>query len=176
MEELFQRSINEINKLRKFSEDDLKLFELADKVADEIYPEEVNFYLERKFNHKSIDIMKKYNLFGIPVAKEYGGREASPIVSTLVYERLGQVGLGPWSVIAVSIGLAGTCVEIWGTEELKDKYLRPAAKGEIILAYALTEPMAGSDPTALTTTYEEKGGEYIVNGAKYLITNGSIAD
>ena len=176
MEELFQRSINEINKLRKFSEDDLKLFELADKVADEIYPEEVDFYLERKFNHKSIDIMKKYNLFGIPVAKEYGGREASPIVSTLTYERLGQVGLGPWSVIAVSIGLAGTCVEIWGTEELKDKYLRPAAKGEIILAYALTEPMAGSDPTALTTTYEEKGGEYIVNGAKYLITNGSIAD
>ena len=176
MEELFQRSINEINKLRKFSEDDLKLFELADKVADEIYPEEVDCYLERKFNSKSIDIMKKYNLFGIPVAKEYGGREASPIVSTLAYERLGQVGLGPWSVIAVSIGLAGTCVEIWGTEELKDKYLKPAAKGEIILAYALTEPMAGSDPVSLTTTYEEKGGEYIINGAKYLITNGSIAD
>jgi len=176
MEKLFTRSINEIGKLHKLSDEDHALFEIADNVADEILPEEYESYLERKFNSKTVGILKKHNFLGVPIEKEYGGRGADPVVSTLIYERLGQVGLGAWSINAVSIGLAGTCIQIWGDEEAKNRYLKPAAKGDIVMAYALTEPEAGSDPVSISTTFTETSDSYVLNGSKYLITNGSIAD
>jgi len=72
--------------------------------------------------------------------------------------------------------LASMAIEQWGSEYQKKHYLIPAAKGERILAYGLTEPEAGSEPTSLKTSYEERDGGYVVTGTKYLISNGSIAD
>ena len=176
METYFQRSINEVGRFHKFSDDDLRLFEDADKVEEELAVAEYESYLEREFNSKAVEILKKQNLIGIQVKKENGGRGASPIVATLAFERLSQAGLGATTTVGASIGLGGTCLETYGSRDQKQRYLAPAAKGEKILAYALTEPEAGSDPVALQTTFEEKDGDYLLNGTKYLITNGSIAD
>jgi alkylation response protein AidB-like acyl-CoA dehydrogenase len=176
METYFQRSINEIGRFYKFTDEDSELFLKVDKAAEELTVAEYESYLEREFDSKAFDIMKKYSLVGISIKKENGGLGATPIVATLASERLSQAGLGANSAIGVSTGLAGSCLESWGSVEQKRRYLAPAAKGEIILAYALTEPEAGSDPEALQATFEEKNGGYVLNGTKYLITNGSIAD
>lgn len=175
MEALFQRSIEELSLLHRFSEDDMKLFERVDRVAEELLPVEYESYIERRFNSEAINIMSRHGILGIPIGKEYGGLGADPITATLAYERLGQVGIGASSSIGVSIGLAGTCIQTWGNEDLKDRYLRPACRGDMLLAYALTEPEAGSDPTSIKTVFEEKSDHYVVNGSKYLITNGSVA-
>ena len=176
MEAYFQRSIDELNRFHKFSDEDLRLFDEVDKAAEELAVAEYESYLEREFNSKAVEILKKRGLVGIQVRKENGGRGAAPIVATLAFERLSQAGLGGTTTIGASIGLAGTCLETYGSRDQKQRYLTPAAKGEKILAYALTEPEAGSDPVALQTTFEEKEDDYALNGTKYLITNGSIAD
>jgi len=64
----------------------------------------------------------------------------------------------------------------WGGEELKRRYLPAAARGEKLLAFGLTEPEAGSNPLEMQTTYERRGDHYVLNGVKYLISNGGIAD
>lgn len=176
MEPYFQNSINEVNRFHKFSDEDFKLFEKVDKAAEELSVVEYESYLEREFNSKAVDILRKHGLVGISIKKENGGLGASPIVATIAFERLTQAGLGATSTVGASIGLGGTCLESWGSPDQKKRYLVPAAKGDTILAYALTEPDAGSDPVSLQTNFEEKDGDYVLNGTKYLITNGSIAD
>jgi alkylation response protein AidB-like acyl-CoA dehydrogenase len=176
MESYFQRSINEVGRLYKFSDEDHRIFEDADKAAEELAVAEYESYIEREFNSKSIGILKKHNVLGVQVKKENGGRGASPIVATLCFERLTQAGLGATITAGASIGLGGTCLETYGSRDQKQRYLLPAAKGDKILAYALTEPEAGSDPVSLQTSFEESDGGYVLNGTKYLITNGSIAD
>lgn len=123
-----------------------------------------------------MEIFRKHRLCGIPIKKEYGGRGAYPICSTLASERLSQAGLGANSAVGVSSGLSGTCLQVWGTDEQKEQYLKPVAKGKILLAYALTEPEGGSDPESLKASFEGRDGHYVLNGTKYLVTNGSVAD
>ncbi len=176
MEAYFQRSVDELNRFVKFTEEDFKLFEEADKCAEELAVAEYEAYIEREFNAKSMGILKKHNLVGVQIKKENGGRGAAPIVSALCFERLTQAGLGATITAGGSIGLGGTCLEAYGSRDQKQRYLLPAAKGDKILAFALTEPEAGSDPVALQTSFEERDGDYVLNGTKYLITNGSIAD
>jgi len=67
-------------------------------------------------------------------------------------------------------------VQMWGDKEQKQRILTPATKGEKLLAFALTEPGAGSDPASLSTSFEQKGGKYVITGQKMWISNGSIAD
>jgi alkylation response protein AidB-like acyl-CoA dehydrogenase len=67
-------------------------------------------------------------------------------------------------------------VQNWGSEEQKERYLRRLAAGDIIMAFGLTEPDIGSDPMSLKTSYEKKGSNYILNGSKYYISNGGIAN
>lgn len=176
MEALFQRSIEEVGRFYRFGDEDMKLFETVDNAADELLMAEYESYIERKVNKQAVEILRKHGLCGIHIRKDYGGWGASPLVSAVAGERLGQAGLGATSAVGVSTGLAGTCIETWGSEEQKERYLKPATKGEILLAYALTEPEAGSDPTSLRTYFEDGGNNYTLNGTKYLITNGSISD
>jgi len=175
MEKLFSQSIEDLKNIYKFSEEELQILETVDKAADEIALSELKCYLERKVNKEGRNVAKKYGLFSIPIKKEYGGLGANHLVSALAEERLGQMSLGFAITFNVQVFLGGLSIQRWGTEEQKERYLKPAAKGDIMLAYALTEPEYGSEPTALKTSYEEVGGRYIVNGSKYLITNGSIA-
>ncbi len=175
MEKLFSQSIEDLRNVYKFSEGELEILETVDKAADEIALSELECYLERKLNKEAQNIAKKYGLFKIPVKKEYGGFGANPLISALSEARLGQMSLGFAITFNVQVFLGELTIQRWGTEQQIEKYLKPATNGDIILAYALTEPEFGSEPTALKTSFEEKGGKHVINGAKYLITNGSIA-
>jgi alkylation response protein AidB-like acyl-CoA dehydrogenase len=113
---------------------------------------------------------------GLAVSTQYGGAGANSVTWALALERFGQLGLGVVTFVDVHCLLASLAIEQWGSEYLKRNYLTPAAKGERTLAYGLTEPEAGSDPTSLQTNYEEQDEAFVLNGTKYLISNGSIAD
>jgi len=176
MEKMFARSVEDASKLIKLTEDDHKLFERVDKACDELVLPEFERYVERKFNEKIPEIIKKHRLMGIPILRKYGGDGARPLVHALALERFGQLGLGVITFVDVHQSLGSLTIQEWGNEEQKMRYLTKAATGEIILAYALTEPEAGSDPVSLKSSFRKEGGDYYVTGSKYLISNGSIAD
>ncbi|MCL5007602.1 MAG: acyl-CoA dehydrogenase family protein [Candidatus Marsarchaeota archaeon] len=176
MEKLLENSINDLGKLYDFSKEELKVLEDADKAADELSESEFEHYIKREVNPDHARVLSKYNVLGVPISEKYGGRGCNPLISVLVKERLGQLGMGLSSFVNVQMFLGEMMLERWGTEAQKSKYLADAVGGKKIIAYGLTEPEAGSDPSAMQTTYEKKGNKYILNGSKYLITNGSIAD
>jgi alkylation response protein AidB-like acyl-CoA dehydrogenase len=176
MEKLFARSAEDASKLVELTEEDYKLFENVEKACDDLVLPEFERYVERKFNDKVPEIVKKYGLMGIPIAKKYGGLGARPLVHTLALERFGQLGLGVITFIDVHQSLGSLTVQEWGNEEQKERYLTKAATGDVILAYALTEPEAGSDPSSLKSTFRKEGNNYYLTGSKYLISNGWVAN
>jgi len=176
MEKLFERSVADASRLVKLTEDDYSLFERVDRACDELLVPEFERYMERKFNDKVPTVMKKYRLMGIPISKKYGGDGARPLVHSLTLERFGQLGLGVVTFVDVHQALGSLTLQEWGKEDLKERYLTKAATGEVILAYALTEPEAGSDPASIKTQFRKEGGNYYLTGSKYLISNGSIAN
>ncbi len=176
MEKLFARSVDDAAKLVKLTEDDHKLFERVEEACNELILPEFEKYIERKFNDKTPDVVRKHNLMGIPISKEYGGEGARPLVHALTLERFGQLGLGVVTFVDVHQCLGSLTVQEWGNEEQKQRYLTKAATGDVVFAYALTEPEAGSDPSALKSTFKKDGSNYYVTGSKYLISNGSIAN
>jgi alkylation response protein AidB-like acyl-CoA dehydrogenase len=176
MEKTFQQSINDLGRLYKFSDDELKILENIDKAAEELALSEFEHYINHETNPEIPKIAKKYNLLGIPIKKEYGGQGANMLLTVLSNQRFGQLSLGFPTFYDVDVFIGALSLQRWGTDAQKEKYLKPVVKGEKILAFALTEPQAGSDPSAMNTTYEKRGDKFILNGTKYLITNGSIAD
>jgi alkylation response protein AidB-like acyl-CoA dehydrogenase len=176
MEKLFERSVGDASKLIKLTEDDYGLFQRVDQACDELLIPEFEKYMERKFNDKVPEVLKKYHLMGVPISKKYGGDGARPLVHSLTLERFGQLGLGVVTFVDVHQALGSLALQEWGNEEQKQRYLTKAATGEVILAYALTEPEAGSDPASLKTQFRKDGSNYYLNGSKYLISNGSIAN
>src|SRR5271156_1590108 len=176
MEKLFERSVSDASKLVKLTDGDYALFQRVDQACDELLIPEFEKYMERKFNDKVPEILKKHRLMGVPISKKYGGDGARPLVLSLALERFGQLGLGVVTFVDVHEALGSQTIQEWGNEEQKQRYLTKAATGEIVLAYALTEPEAGSDPTSLKTQFRKDGNNYYLTGSKYLISNGSIAD
>ncbi len=176
MEKLFERSVSDASKLMKLTDDDYALFQRVDQACDELLIPEFEKYMERKFNDKVPQILKKHRLMGVPISKKYGGDGARPLVLSLALERFGQLGLGVVTFVDVHEALGSQTIQEWGNEEQKQRYLTKAATGEIVLAYALTEPEAGSDPASLKTQFSKDGSNYYLTGSKYLISNGSIAD
>ena len=176
MEELFTQSVKDLGSMYHFSRDELEILDDADKAAEELSKSEFEHYIKREVNPDHKKVLTKHGIIGASVDKRYGGRGANPLVSVLVKERLGQLGMGLSSFINVQMFLGEMMIQRWGTDDQKERYLRPAVRGEKIFAYGLTELEAGSDPSEMQTTYEKKGSRYILNGSKYLITNGSIAD
>jgi alkylation response protein AidB-like acyl-CoA dehydrogenase len=176
MESLFERSVSDASKLIDLTEDDHMMLQRVDDACNELLIPEYERYLERKFNEKVPEVLKKYRLLGIPISKEYGGGGARPLIHSLALERFGQLGLGVVTFVDVHQALGSLALQEWGSEDLKQNYLRKAATGEVILAYALTEPEAGSDPASLKTQFRREGDNYYLNGSKYLISNGSIAN
>ncbi len=176
MEKLFERSISDVSNLTQLTEDDHRLFQRVDDACAEMVVPEFEKYVERKFNDGLLGILKKHRLMGIPIARQYGGDGARPIVHVLAMERFGQLGLGVVTFVDVHQALGSLTLQEWGNEEQKQNYLTKAATGDIVLAYALTEPEAGSDPASLKSNYKKDEKGYHLTGSKYLISNGSIAD
>jgi alkylation response protein AidB-like acyl-CoA dehydrogenase len=176
MEKTFQQSIYDLQRLYKFTEAELKVLDNVDKAAEELALSEFEHYIKRECNPEIPKIAKKYGMLGIPIKKEFGGHGASMLVTVLANQRFGQMGLGFSTFYDVDVFIGALSLQRWGTAAQIDKYLKPVIRGDSIFAFALTEPDAGSDPSEMKTEYRKDGDRFILNGAKYLITNGSIAD
>ncbi|KAG2477992.1 MAG: Acyl-CoA dehydrogenase [Nitrosopumilales archaeon] len=133
-------------------------------------------YLEHKFNDQIIPLAKEFNILGLPVPREFDGRGADIFTYIKAFERIGMEGTGIRTVFSVHSSLVQKTLMRFGTNEQKERYLKPSVKGEIIFAFALTEPDAGSNPLELKMNFKKDQDSYVLNGTKYLISNGTIAD
>jgi alkylation response protein AidB-like acyl-CoA dehydrogenase len=155
--------------------DAAKLAANVEAFCQEVRPAEELAYAERKFNDQVIPLGKKYNLLGINVKPEYGGRGADAVNYLRALARIGREGTTVRTFFSGHLSIGAYPIQTFGSESLKKKYLPAAVRGEKILAFGLTEPDAGSNPRQMTTTFEKKGDHYVLNGVKYLISNGGIA-
>lgn len=154
------------------------LLDDVERFCKELRPIEDVAYLEHRYNDMLIPLARKYNLLGMIVPEEYGGRGADNITYARALERIGMEGSGIRSFFSVHTSLAQRLLMRYGSADQRERYLRPSARGEKILAFALTEPDAGSNPLEMKSRYRYDGDDccYILNGTKYLITNATIAD
>jgi alkylation response protein AidB-like acyl-CoA dehydrogenase len=144
--------------------------------CERLRPIEDVCYLEHKYNDQAIPLAKEFNILGIPVPKEFNGRGTDNFVYMKAMERIGMEGSGIRTIFSVHSSLAQKTLMRYGTDKQKETYLKRSARGEIIFAFALTEPEAGSNPLEMKTTFRRDGDSYILNGTKYLISNATIAD
>ncbi len=147
----------------------------VDDFCKELRPIEEVCYIEHTFNEQLIPLCRKYNLLGIPVRKEYGGRGADSVSYTRALDRIGMEGTGVRTFFSGHTSIGQVPIQMWGNEGQRKRYLPPSTRGEKILAFGLTEPEAGSNPLEMQMKYEMKGGHYVLNGVKYLISNAGIA-
>ncbi|MDG6901996.1 MAG: acyl-CoA/acyl-ACP dehydrogenase [Nitrososphaerota archaeon] len=158
------------------SEEQSLILEQVDRACREFRPVEDKFYLERRVNDQIKPFFANAHLLGLPVSRKYGdGQGADMVTYALAVERIGREGTGLRTFFSVHLALGQMTVQHWGSEEQKDRLLPPATRGDAILAFGLTEPSAGSDPAALKTYFEEKGGRYYITGQKMWISLGSTA-
>jgi alkylation response protein AidB-like acyl-CoA dehydrogenase len=153
-----------------------KLAADVDAFCQEVRPEEELAYAERRFNEHVVPLAKKHNLLGMNVREEYGGRGADNVSYFKALARIGREGTTVRTFFSGHLSIGAYPIQTWGGDALKRKYLPAAARGDKVLAFGLTEPDAGSNPREMTSSYEKKGDSFVLNGVKYLISNGGIAD
>jgi short-chain 2-methylacyl-CoA dehydrogenase len=125
----------------------------------------------QEFPLEVVKKMAELGLFGLPFPERYGGSDADATTMCLAIEELGRVDQSVGITLSASVGLGGSMIARFGTDEQKDRWLGPIAAGEILASFALTEPGGGSDAAAASTTARLEGGEWIIDGAKAFITN-----
>ncbi len=158
------------------SSDPQRLLADVEAFCQEIRPTEELCYVEHRFNDQVLPLARKHNILAMPVPTEYGGRGADTVTYARALVRIGREGTGVRTFFSGHTSIGEYPILTWGNEDQKRRYLPAAAKGEKILAFGLTEPEAGSNPLEMQTTYERRGDRFVLNGVKYLISNGGIAD
>jgi alkylation response protein AidB-like acyl-CoA dehydrogenase len=142
----------------------------------ELRPSEELCYVEHRYNDQTIALAKKYHLLGMPVPVQFGGRGADAVSYARALARIGREGTGVRTFFSGQTSIGQYPIMRYGNADQHARYLPASCAGEIILAFGLTEPDAGSNPLEMTTTYRRSGNKYLLNGVKYLISNGGIAD
>ncbi len=128
------------------------------------------------FPRGTVEKMAKAGFFGIPVPREYGGQGCDPLTYAMCVEELSKVCGTTGVIVSAHTSLCCDPIMTYGTEEQKQKYLVPLAKGEKLGAFGLTEPGAGTDAQGQQTKAVLDGDEWVLNGSKIFITNGKEAD
>ena len=129
-----------------------------------------------EFPMETLKKMQKVGFMGIPVPKEYGGQGCDPLTYAMCVEELSKVCGTTGVVVSAHTSLCVDPIMTYGTEEQKQKYVRPLASGEKLGAFGLTEPGAGTDAQGVQTKAVLDGDEWVLNGSKCFITNGKVAD
>src|ERR1700749_4117124 len=129
----------------------------------------------QKFPTEQVKMLGELGFLGMMVSPEYGGSGMDAISYVLMMEELAKIDASTSVVCSVNNSLVCYGLEKYGTEAQKQKYLVPLAKGEVIGAFLLSEPEAGSDATSQRTTAIDMGDHYLLNGTKNWITNGNSA-
>jgi alkylation response protein AidB-like acyl-CoA dehydrogenase len=144
--------------------------------CEELRPIEEVCYVEHRFNDQVLTLAKKHKILGMPVPKEFGGRGANAVTYLRALARIGREGTGVRTFFSGQTSIGQAPIMAWGNDEQKKRYLPASCRGEKVMAFGLTEPEAGSNPLEMTSTYERQGNKFLLNGVKYLISNGGIAD
>lgn len=139
------------------------ILDVIERDTKSIYPE------------KHVRALAELGFMGMMVSPEYDGAGMDTVSYVLAMEELSKVDASTSVIMSVNNSLVCYGIENFGTEEQKQKYLRPLARGEKTGAFLLSEPEAGSDATSQRTTAEDKGDYYVLNGTKNWITNGNTA-
>jgi acyl-CoA dehydrogenase len=163
---------------------DLELPEEAQLLRDnirrfadqELIPINAEVERTKKIPDGIIDQMKAMGLFGILTPEEYGGMGMTTVASCVIQEELARANLCYPLTISGNIGIGTMGILHFGNEEQKRKYLPGMASGELMSCFALTEPNAGSDASAIEAKAKKKGDKYVINGMKHFITRGDISD
>ena len=153
-----------------------QLLDDVEEYCQELRPIEELCYLEHRYNEASLTLARKYNLLGIHVSTQYGGRGADLMTYMRALVRIGREGTGVRTLFSGHCSIGQTPIIEWGNDQQKQRYLPATASGEKVMAFGLTEPEAGSNPLEMQSTYRRDGDRYLLNGVKYLISNGGIAD
>ena len=146
-----------------------------DFAQTELLPGVIERDEHQTFPAEQIKKLGELGFMGMMVDPKYGGAGMDTISYVLAMEELSKVDASASVVVSVNNSLVCWGLEKYGTEEQKQKYLVPLAKGEIIGAFCLSEPEAGSDATSQQTTAVDMGDHYLLNGTKNWITNGNSA-
>lgn len=148
---------------RRFAETEVK------PLAEEMDETEV-------FSMDLVAKLQRYGLLGIPFSKAYGGVGGDYLAYALCMEEISKIDASTGITISVHTSLACSCIDGFGTEEQKQKFLRPLVDGTKVGCYGLTEPNAGSDAAGQQTKAVLDGDKYIINGTKIFTTNSGFAD
>ncbi|NLN31973.1 MAG: acyl-CoA dehydrogenase [Flavobacteriaceae bacterium] len=160
----------------QLTEEQLMIRQAArDFAQNELLPGVIERDEEQKFPAEQIKKMGELGFLGMMVDPKYGGAGLDTISYVLAMEEISKVDASASVVMSVNNSLVCWGLEKFGTEEQKQKYLTKLATGEVIGAFCLSEPEAGSDATSQRTTAEDKGDHYLLNGTKNWITNGNTA-
>ena len=153
------------------------------------YREEFKTFVDQELLHQANDYDKQgfipraliqklgaSGYLGATIPLHYGGRGMDQISYGILNEEIGRACSSTRSLITVHSSLTAETILRWGTDDQKDKWLPPLAKGEKLAAFGLSEPDTGSDAASITTAYREQDGNYVLNGLKKWITFSQIAD
>lgn len=135
-----------------------------------------NIERNNKIPERIIELSKQMGLFGLSIPEQYGGLGIAMVGKCALYEEIGATHNGYTTLIGAHTGIGTVGIVEMGNEQQKQKYLPLMASGEKIGAFALTEPEAGSNASALKTSAIKKKDKYILNGTKHYITNATEAE
>ena len=146
-----------------------------DFAQNELLPGVIERDENQAFPHEQIKKMGELGFMGMMVSPEYGGGGMDTVSYVLAMEEISKIDASASVIMSVNNSLVCWGLEKFGNEEQKQKYLKPLATGQIIGAFCLSEPEAGSDATSQKTTAKDMGDHYLLNGTKNWITNGNNA-
>ncbi|SEQ47825.1 acyl-CoA dehydrogenase [Natrinema salaciae] len=149
---------------------------VSEFVDEEVVPVAEEIDHDDEFPADLVSQMAELGLMGMPFPEEYGGAGLDYHSYAIGLEEIARGSGGLGTIVAAHTSLAGNMLYEFGDESQKEEYLTPLAAGEDIGAFALSEAGAGSDVPAMETTAERDGDEYVINGGKLWISNGSVAD
>ncbi|MFJ4615821.1 MULTISPECIES: acyl-CoA dehydrogenase family protein [Streptomyces] len=159
------------------SEEQEAVRKLAEEfVAREVAPHAVAWDRAENVDKSIVKKLGDLGFLGLTVPEEYGGSGGDHLSYCLVTEELGRGDSSVRGIVSVSLGLVAKTIASWGDEDQKRTWLPRLTSGEAIGCFGLTEPGTGSDAGNLATRAERDGGDYVVNGTKMFITNGTWAD
>lgn len=144
-------------------------------VNERLIPNELRVEREDEIPAEIVDEMRAMGLFGLTIPIEYGGLGLTASQEARIAMLLGHAAPAFRSVFGTNVGIGSRGLVLEGTEDQKRRYLPKLASGELVSAFALTEPDTGSDPASLTTKAVRDGGDYLISGTKRYITNAHRA-
>ncbi|OKI99016.1 acyl-CoA dehydrogenase [Streptomyces sp. CB01249] len=161
----------------ELSEEQEAVRQLAkDFVAREVTPHAAEWDRSENVDKSIVKKLGALGFLGLTVPEEYGGSGGDHLAYCLVTEELGRGDSSVRGIVSVSLGLVAKTVAAWGDEEQKRAWLPRLTSGDAVGCFGLTEPGTGSDAGSLATRAVRDGGDYVINGSKMFITNGTWAD